>query len=81
MVVKPSDLPSISENDQLEIRRREKNIDKAIKLRWTNTSSVLIPAKLFGHKPFVVQALKGIYISAGWSLSEKDGTFIMSTLM
>ncbi len=70
MAIKPSELPVLSKEDQAEIKRLEKNIDKAIKFRWDG-GPVWLPGQLFGKRKVIRDALKKIYIAAGWTAVDK----------
>jgi hypothetical protein len=70
MAIKPTDLPVISKEDQAEIKRLEKNIDKAIKARWEG-GPIKLPGHLFGKRKMYRDELKKIYITAGWTVIDR----------
>jgi hypothetical protein len=76
MAIKPTELPTLTTQQQAEVRRLEKNIDKAILTRWDG-KPVTLDARLFGNPP-IRETLKRKFVAAGWVLVQAGGKVTMT---
>lgn len=83
MVVTPSSLSSLSENELALIARVEVDIDKELRLNFVQGKPVYVRnailRKAYAENVRVINAIKSSYASAGWTITEyesEDGPWL-----